>query len=238
MRILVLGGTGGIGVLLIRELLANGHILVVYARSPEKLPEDLAKDNAVVIIKGQLRDEDQLLKAVEGVDAVVSALGPVTTKGPFHPSGTPLAKAYSLIIDVMHKQNVKRLVLLGTASIKDPHDKFSVRYASSLHFTVKSSHVSQYTFSVLITLIATLARTAYKDIVAIGETVKREGKDLHWTIVRVPILTNEASKEVVAGYVGDGKTKPWLARAAFASFAAKELEKNEWTGKAPLISSP
>jgi uncharacterized protein YbjT (DUF2867 family) len=93
MRILVLGGTGASGILLIREALAHSHTVVVYARSPDKLPEDIVKDTSVVIIKGDLSDAETLSKAMEGVDAVVSALGPAVKRGPFHPSGTPLALA-------------------------------------------------------------------------------------------------------------------------------------------------
>jgi putative NADH-flavin reductase len=126
MRILILGGTGAIGLLLIREALEHHHTVTVYARSPEKLPEDITKNTAVVVIKGQLLDEDQLSKAMEGVNAVISALGPAVLRGPFHPSDTPLAKAYSLLIKVMHRYDVKRLIALGTSSIRDPNDKPNV----------------------------------------------------------------------------------------------------------------
>lgn len=133
-------------------------------------------------------------------------------------SNTPLAHAYSGIIRVMHKHSVKRLICLGTASIKDPHDKFSA------------------VFWTMVNTVKTFAYNAYKDVVAIGETVKAEN-DLAWTIVRVPVLTNGDSKSVVAGYIGDGSVGSSLARAGFAAFVVAELEKNEWTKKAPLISS-
>lgn len=220
MRILVLGGTGPAGIVVIREALARLHHVVVYARSPEKLPEDLKSNPTVVIIKGELLDSDSVSKAMEGVDAVVSALGPKVTKGPFYSSDTPLAKAYASVIKIMHQHNVKRLVALGTASIKDPNDKFDSQ------------------FWVLINTVATLARNAYKEVVAIGDTIRAEGENLDWTIVRVPILGSQDSKEVVAGYVGDGKTGVFLTRAAFGAFSIGELENNEWTRKAPLICSP
>jgi nucleoside-diphosphate-sugar epimerase len=220
MRILVLGGTGPTGQAVIREALAHSHIVVVYARSPEKLSEDISSNPSVVIIKGQLSDSDNVSKAMEGVHAVISALGPKVTKGPLYPSGTPLAHAYSSIIDIMHKHNVKRLIALGTASIKDPNDKFDSK------------------FWALINAVATLARNAYKEMVAIGEVIRAEGDKLVWTIARVPVLGSQDSKEVVAGYVGDGKTGVFLTRAAFGAFLIQELEKNEWSRKAPLISSP
>lgn len=39
MRVLVFGGTGAMGVLLIRKALAAGYIVTAYVRSPSKLPE-------------------------------------------------------------------------------------------------------------------------------------------------------------------------------------------------------
>ena len=159
---------------------------------------------------------------MEGVHAVLSALGPPTmpTKAPFHPNNTPLAHAYSRIIRVMQSHNVKRLIALGTSSIKDPKDKFSV------------------VFQILINGVKTLAYNAYKDVVAIGDTIRsEEGQELIWTIVRVPLLTNAESKSVIAGYVGDGRTGSRLSRSAFAAFVIGELDNNEWTRKAPLISS-
>ncbi|KAI0090017.1 NAD-P-binding protein [Irpex rosettiformis] len=220
MRILVLGGTGPSGQLLIEEGLSLNHSIVVLARSPQKLPEVIRNHAYVTVIEGELTNENVIDKAMEGVDAVISALGPAVKKGPFHPSDTPLAKAYSLVIKVMKKHGVKRLIALGTASIKDEHDKFSA------------------VFMTLVTGVAVFAHNAYKDVVAIGETIRGEGGDLSWTIVRVPILTEDSKRDVVAGYIGDGVVKPHLTRAAFAAFVLQQLDSKEWQQKAPLISSP
>jgi len=222
--VLVLGGTGPSGHLIIRECILADHTVIIYARSPEKLPEDIANHRNVVIIKGTFdtEDEDSLSKSMEGVHAILSALGPSTapTKAPFHPSNTPLAHAYSRIIRIMRTHNIKRLIALGTASIVDEKDTFS------------------FTFRILINGVKTLAYNAYKDVVAIGDTIRGdEGRDLIWTIVRVPVLTNSDSKNVIAGYVGDKNIGTSLSRSGFAAFVVGELGKNEWTRKAPLICS-
>ena len=205
----------------VREALETmqGITLVLYTRSPQKLPQDVATHRNVIIITGQLSDADALSKALEGANAVVSTIGPAVMRGPFHPMGTPLAKAYELLIRLMRAQAVRRLIALGTSSIKDPNDKFS------------------YQFYSLVTGIAVLAHTAYKDVVAIGDVIRNEGSDLDWTIVRVPLLTNQDCKEYVAGYVGDGRTSLSLSRAAFAAFLLNELKENNWVQKAPLLSN-
>ncbi|KAI0651461.1 NAD-P-binding protein [Trametes meyenii] len=221
MHLLVLGATGPCGLQLIEQALALNHTLVLYVRSPQKLPETVTANPAVSVLEGQLTDAGKLAEALHGVHAVLSALGPAVKNGPFHPSNTPLAHAYSVIIDTMKTHDVKRLILLGTASMKDEHDKFSVQFA------------------VLVSGVALFAHNAYKDVVAIGQTVRSEGTyDLIWTIARVPLLNDKPERDYVAGYVGDGRTGTKLSRAAFAAFVLKELEANEWCRKAPLITSP
>ncbi|KLO14879.1 NAD-P-binding protein [Schizopora paradoxa] len=225
MRVLVLGGTGGIGPLLIQALLAANHSLVVYARSPNKLSEDITSNPLVDVVKGDLTDRDALFSALQhggqSVNAVVSCLGPPVnvTSGFTYPSDTPLAKAYTLLFELMHIANVKRIIALGTASNKDEHDKFDLQFAT------------------LVLGVATFAHGAYKDIVAIGKALREQPiGELVWTLVRVPLLTTSKKSDFVAGYVGDKKTKTHLARNAFAAFVVAELNGNEWANKAPLLS--
>ncbi|KAF7798607.1 hypothetical protein EIP86_009829 [Pleurotus ostreatoroseus] len=220
MHLLILGATGPCGQLLIQEALEAGHSIVIYARSPEKLSEEIRTNPSVTIVEGQLTDRDALSQALAGVDAVLSALGPAVKKGPLHPSNTPLAHAYSLLLEVMKEKSVNRLIALGTPSMKDEHDGFSL------------------TFKLLVAGVGIFAHSAYQDVVAIGETIRAEGDGLAWTIARVPLLTDDPNKETVAGYIGDGKVKAKLSRPGFAAFCVKQLMSEEWVGKAPLVSSP
>jgi len=218
MKVLVLGATGGVGQAIIEQCLNQGHEVVVYARSPEKLPDKLSKHEQVTVHKGSLTDEDAFSSALAGVHAVASALGPAVRKGPFHPADTPLAKAYIVLLRLMQAKDVKRLILLGTASNKDDNDKFSLA------------------FNTLVLGVDIFAHTAYEDIVAIGKVV-RENSDILWTLARVPILTSYDSTKYHAGYIGDGTTTTHLNRKAFAIFVVTELSNNEWVRKSPLISS-
>jgi len=224
MKLLILGATGAMGILVVRQLLEthsdNPPTIVIFARSPSKLPSDISSNPHVVVIKGELNDTDGLSKALQGADAVISLLGPLVSRGPLHPSNTPLAKAYETLIELMKKYSVKRLLALGTASITDPADTFSLA------------------FSAMVLTVSIFARTAYNDVVAIGKAVRELGADLDWTIARVPLLTNGESKTYTVGYIGQSKINTTLARAAYASFIVTELEKGEWVKKAPMITSP
>jgi len=217
MKVLILGATGKIGVLAVAEALKVGHHVVIYARSPQKLSEDILFNPHVQIIKGELTDEEALSKALDGVDAVISTLGPSYNQ----PAGNPLAHAYALLIKAMLSRRVDRLVALGTASNVETNDKPSL------------------SFWTIIKSVSLFARTAYSDIVAIGEEVRDNVKhpDLRWTLARVPILTNTDSTAYHVGYIGDGKTQPWLSRKAYAVFIVAEVSANDWVCESPFLSS-
>jgi len=216
MKILILGATGPSGICLVRKCLKHypNATLVLYVRSVGKLPPDIAENRNVVVVEGQLQNVETLTKAMEGVEVVLTALGP---PGAIYPSDTPIAKGYANIISAMQQQGARRLICLGTTSIKDPNDKSSAKFA------------------LIVKGIKTLAYNAYKEFVAIGDTVR--ASDLDWTIVRVPFLTNSSSTDVVAGYVGSGRDGACVTREGFAEFVVAEIEKREWVKKAPLISS-
>ncbi|KAJ3557835.1 hypothetical protein NM688_g1254 [Phlebia brevispora] len=220
MHLLILGATGPCGLLLIQEALEADHTVVAYVRSPQKLTEPIKSNPAVTIVEGQLTDRSALQQALSGVDAVLSALGPPVRSGITYPLNTPLAQAYTLLIELMKEKEIKRLIALGTPSMKDEHDKFSL------------------VFRTLVTGVATFAHGAYKDVVAIGEVIRNQGDALSWTIVRVPFLVDNPSKEIIAGYIGDGKVTIKLSRAGFAAFCLKQLQSDDWANKAPLVSLP
>ncbi|KAJ7698732.1 NAD(P)-binding protein [Mycena rosella] len=226
MRLVIFGATGTMGVLLARQFLAiyPSCTLVLHMRCAAKLPPDLADDPCVVTIEAQLDDMDNLAKAMEGVDAVIIALGPTGRKGPFYPSNTPIAAAYARIIAQMRAHGVCRLIALTTPSVRDPADQFSLPVV-----------FLRRTF-------AALAPNVVKDIRAIGAVVRDQG-DLDWTLVRLALHRESDSEagnpsEVIAGYVGDGKTRVMSSRLGAATFVIQELEKREWIRKAPMLSAP
>ncbi|ESK93606.1 hypothetical protein Moror_1612 [Moniliophthora roreri MCA 2997] len=261
MKFLILGATGPVGILVIKQLIfqleswkksspesqpqdtgtsndtsglsqsqdhpqrPQGHKIILFVRSPQKLPPDVTDHPLIQVVNAQLTDLDKLEEVMEDVDVVISALGPSVKRGPFHPSGEPLAKAYHGIVGVMQKRGVRRILLLGTASMTAPEDKSDAR------------------FTALIAGVATFARNAYKDVVAIAKYIASLGEEdgVDWTIVRVPLLTDKDNKEVRAGYIGDGETGVWLARVGWGVWVVRELfkefdgEGKEWNRKMPML---
>ncbi|PVF98559.1 NAD(P)-binding protein [Serendipita vermifera] len=238
VNVLILGGTGPTGLALIDEALSRNYNVVIYARSPQKLPEDVKSHPCVIIIKGSLEDEEMLAKAFEAelpanqshdegtnpdsttsqklnIDAVISALGPPVKW--IHPAGHPLAKGYERVVRIAKEKGVRRFIVLGTASNKDEHDKFDLR------------------FRTLVFGVEHFAPHAYEDMVAIGDVFKSQ-QDLDWTIARIPVLLSTEAEKYVAGYIGDGQAKPFLTRPLFARFVFDEIEQRQWIRKQPLVS--
>ena len=215
MHILLLGGTGAIGQILVPDLLEAGHILTLYARSPQKLSEAVRADQRVKVVQGEILDSDALLRALDGVDAVVSLLGP-TLSG--HPADKPISRCYSFLIGHMRTLGIKRIIALGTISQTDPNDRFDI-----VMWLFKQSMGLFY-------------RRALAEVLACADVIRGEGADLEWTIPRCPALTNGTTRQYQAGYKGDGKRSIFLERAGYAAFIVDELHGRKWVKKAPLLS--
>lgn len=75
MKIFVTGGTGNIGQYVVKALLAAGHEVVLYTRTPQRIPS-LSDQPGVSAVAGDILDLDRLKASLPGCDAVVHiALG-------------------------------------------------------------------------------------------------------------------------------------------------------------------
>src|SRR5260370_7286361 len=72
MNLVVFGATGGTGRALVRQALAQGHVVTAFARDPTKVK--ITHEN-LRIARGNILDYDSVETAVKNQDAVFSALG-------------------------------------------------------------------------------------------------------------------------------------------------------------------
>ncbi|PFG12559.1 NAD(P)-dependent oxidoreductase [Bacillus sp. es.036] len=105
MNVFILGATGRVGSKVLTQALRDHHNVSVLVRSPEKLS---IKDG-VTIVEGDVLNEDDVMKASEGADVMISALGTDKT--------TTLSESTPILLSVMKKQGIKRIVTVGTAGI-------------------------------------------------------------------------------------------------------------------------
>lgn len=75
MKVFVTGGTGNIGQYVVKSLLAAGHSVVLYTRTPRRIPA-LSDQPGVTTVAGNMLEFDRLKAGLPGCDAVVHiALG-------------------------------------------------------------------------------------------------------------------------------------------------------------------
>jgi putative NADH-flavin reductase len=225
-KILVLGGTGPAGICLLRELVHRSIPTVAYARSPAKIPAELTSSRHLEVIAGEMDDEEALSTAVAKSNIIISLLGPNTMK---LKSYTLFPDFYRLLFKLMKEHHVTRIYAMGTISIPQPADRFSIlRY-------------------IVVWLVYLIARSAYRNILGVAKVFEEEGQGLDWTIFRIAGIPGESDEEswkkdreqdAVAGAVADGKWGMTVKRSALARWLvdAAEGDGKEWVRKMPTIS--
>lgn len=106
MTIIVFGATGMVGKQLVQQALHNGHTVKAFGRNV--FSEFEADTKNLQLVKGALFDEGEVLDAVKGCDAVLSALG-----GGFDGTDKTRTLGIKNIIAQMQKNNVQRIVAVG-----------------------------------------------------------------------------------------------------------------------------
>lgn len=265
MHILVLGATGNIGPILVRELLSAGHTIVIYARSPHKLPSDIATHPSVVVVKGELADE-------AGVRSALSTPPPPPLSTTTTTAADSQQEDFS---DPTSNSNSKVTAVISTlgppvsilGALRYPPGTPLANGISIFIREMKELAVNRLialgtasmkdpmdkrdpVFAALVLGVHVSAPRAYADVVAINKVIRESHLGLGegtagettasagWTIARVPLLTNGETREYQVGYVGDGQRTTTLTRVAFAAFVVDELERAEFGGRAPLVTVP
>ncbi|MGE7624759.1 NAD(P)-dependent oxidoreductase [Viridibacillus sp. NPDC096237] len=120
MKIAIFGATGRVGHDVLQRALADGHKVTALVRSLEKL-----KPHAnLQIIKGDLKNYEDVVQVIEQADAVISAVGTDKT--------ITLSEGVPNIIRAMKQLNIKRIVTIGTAGILDSRaESGKLRFQSS-----------------------------------------------------------------------------------------------------------
>ena len=109
MKLFVIGATGRTGQEIVQQALARNHHVTAFVRSPENIT---LQNERLTVLKGNAMDENQLFRAVQNHDAVVSTLGP---REVFKPSSMLHDSAVSTT-RAMNGAGVKRLVVLSAAA--------------------------------------------------------------------------------------------------------------------------
>ncbi len=162
MKMVVFGSTGGLGAALIERALVAGHEVTAVARTPGKVR---ARHERLRVVQGDVLDGDAVARAVQGQDAVLSAIGPAAGT----PAGTLISNGVGHMIAAMERAGVRRLV-----------------FASGL--MVGPAAGMNAAKRLLISLFRLHHRALYLDKVRAEAAVEKSGLD--WIIVRPPVLAD------------------------------------------------
>jgi putative NADH-flavin reductase len=208
MQLIVFGATGQVGTQLVKQALWRGHSVKAYGRNVYEM--DIENDK-LEKIKGGLFDAGDILHAIKGCDAVLSAIG-----GAFDGSDKARSLGMKTIVTQMQKAAVKRIIALGNLSI--------------LNFDDDSLIIDQKDYPEEYLPVGNEHRKAYEHL---------KDSALDWTFVCSPDIINEGptGNYITAK---DYPPQPNLNRinaGDLAQFMLNELGRNEFVKSRVGISA-
>jgi putative NADH-flavin reductase len=203
-KVVVFGAGGGTGRRIVEEARQAGHEVTAAVRDPAKATLD-----GVRVVAADIRDAASVRAAVDGQDAVVSAVGAPGRRalGLYSEGGRTLVAA-------MESAGVNRLIAITSAGVRHDDPSFALWYRIAAR---------------------TLMREQYGDMALLEEIVR--ASSLEWTLVRPTRLVDEEPTGDYR--VLDGETPKdgsQVTRADLARFIVAELDKREWLRATPTIA--
>ncbi len=210
MHILVIGASRGIGRATVREGLQRGHRIRAFSRSADDIPQQ----EGLEPFAGDATDPADVARALEGVDAVVLALGIQEGLSMLWQEVTLFSDATSVLIPLMEAQGPDRLICVTGIGAGDSRSALS--------------SVERLGHSVLLS-------KPYADKTRQEEMIRASG--LRWTLVRPVILTNGSATH---RYKVLTEPADWrmgvISRTDVAHFLITAAEDDTTVGTAPVLT--
>jgi putative NADH-flavin reductase len=155
----------------VKHALRQGHFITAVARHPERL----ASADGLSLVRGDVLSPEGLTGALDGVDAVISCIGPEKNLSP----GTLMSVGVANILTECKRANVRRFIMQSGIGLSDGHElswpsRFVVRVSGRIF-------------------------TAAVTDKAVAERMTQE-TDMEWVIVRpVGLLDKPAKGRYTAG---------------------------------------
>jgi putative NADH-flavin reductase len=207
MHVLVIGATGRTGRQVVIQALGQGHGVTALVRNPVDIRQ---QDERLKVIHGDVLDYPSVESAMQGQDAVVSALGART-----HGRTTVLSEGTKNIIRAMEQQKVRRFVCESSLGVGD------------------SAGQMGWLFDWLV--LPLWLRHVYRDKEVQEQAISKS--KLNWVIVRPALLTNGPKTGVYQAGLKYTRSSivPRISRADVADFMLKQLTDDAYLRKAPAL---
>jgi len=209
LRILVIGGTSGIGRETVKLALERGHIVTAMAR---RAPTQAESSDRWRFVTGDIADGAAIRAAVAGQDAVVTTISAGATRNPV----SVFSVGARNVLAAMQAEGVVRLVAVTGIGAGDSRGHGGFGYDRLVQ--------------------PLLLRSVYEDKDREEALIRASAVD--WTIVRPGFLTDKAAAagyEVVTDM--SGVRSGAIARADVAHFIVATLESGSWSRQAVLLTN-
>ncbi|MGW2561132.1 NAD(P)-dependent oxidoreductase [Streptomyces sp. NPDC001514] len=163
MKLTVFGATGGIGQEIVRQALASGHEVTAVVRDPARLPVTGA---GLEVLTVRFDDPEALRQSVAGRAAVLSGLGPRSTK-----QVGVASRLTRPVLQAMEAEGTRRFLAVSAAPLGPvpENETFFLRHIGT-------------------PLVSRVLRKHYDDLRIMEADMRRSATD--WTSVRPPRLTD------------------------------------------------
>lgn len=207
MNILIFGASGGTGHELVKQALAQDHVVTAFVRTPSKLA---IKHKNLKLAEGNVADYARVEKAIGGQDAVLSALGAAT---PFKRDPV-LIEGIGNIVSAMQQSGVKRFIYLSFIGVSESRKEAGF---------------------IIDQILTPFLHSSVIDHEEKEKLIKSSG--LNWTIVRPPKLTNGRKKGRYRSGMNLAPTSiiPTFSRADLADFMLQLATDNRFVQQAPSV---
>jgi putative NADH-flavin reductase len=206
VKLLVLGATGRTGSQLVTQALAAGHKVRALVRNPQKLEADSSKIEVVV---GDATDTVAVGEALEGVDAVLVALG-----GGSDLKSDLASRVARTFVPAMRDAGVGRVIVLSAFGAGE-----TLPMASRLDRLLNR----------------TLLKRLFGDKAEADSVWRSSGLD--WTLVYAVTLTKgPRTGDYAATETLRARGKPTISRADVAEFMLAQVSSTTWSRRTAILS--
>jgi putative NADH-flavin reductase len=211
--IALFGGSGRTGIPFIKKSL-NDYTIKALVRNPDKLE---IRHKNLQIIPGNVMNPEDIEACIAGADVVVSLIG--------HDKNSPVdfqTSATDSMLRTMKKLGVSRIISLTGGGVRDEVND-------------QPGFIDKFVVFAMKNLAGKGTRNALQDGISHARLIRSSDSD--WTIVRVPMLTEEpANGRLELGAVG--KVKGFkVTREDVAEFLFREIAEKKYIHQMPFITN-
>jgi putative NADH-flavin reductase len=215
-KIALFGGTGSMGKYALELALSKGYEVRALVRNPEKVT---TKNDRLTLIKGDVLIAEDVKKAVQGTDLVVSLFGhPFGKKNAVEAPDNLQTEGTRNIVAAMKKYEVERIISLSGGGVPFPEKDQPKLFPDKLIGFIMN------------TFFAKLIQDGINHVQVLEES------GLKWMVVRGTRFVDEDKNGVYrVGWVGVNAGSK-IGRKDLAHFVVSQLEDEQYNYQMPLIS--